>query len=121
VHVEEQGIALPGLEAEGLHDPGVHRQAGALEAEALRSTQGDLPLPVPVEIGEPPLAAAVGAADEELGGSVGLARREGQGRAVGGRGEAADDPLARDDPGDRAARRRDPVALWMLRSVLNQG
>src|SRR4029450_543040 len=70
VDVEEQGIASPRLEPEGLHHEAVHREAGALEAEALGPAQRNLPLPLAIEIGEWPLAGAVRRADEGLGRSA---------------------------------------------------
>jgi hypothetical protein len=62
------------------------------------TTQGHLALPLPVEVGERPLSAAVGRAHRHFGGREGIGRGERDQRAVARGRVAGHDPLAREDP-----------------------
>src|SRR5207249_6401060 len=98
----EGGILDALREAERLHHPAVDREARSLEREALRGGEGDLRLPVPVQVGDLALAGAVGPTHEDLGRGERRRGREGDHPAVRARGRSRDTALTPRDADGRA-------------------
>src|SRR5439155_19597245 len=80
-----------------LHDPDVDLESGAREAHALGFRERDLRLPLAIQIGELPLAGAVGVRDAELRRRRRIRRGEREANSVRRRRDARDPALAVDD------------------------